>query len=139
MEPVYREMMLSDYEACYALWSATSGMALSDADSPEAIDRYLQRNPGCSFVCESGGRLLGTLLGGHDGRRGYIYHAAVALDQRGQGIGGQLVRRSLDNLRKAGIQKCHLFVIEDNEIGSRFWAHSGWERRDGILLYSAAT
>ncbi|SDW67972.1 GNAT family N-acetyltransferase [Paenibacillus sp. CF384] len=140
MELTYREMVIADYDESHALWLKTEGMVLSEADSREEIAGYLARNPDCSFVCEdSGGQVVGTILGGHDGRRGFIYHVAVSQDQRGKGIGGQLVKRSLDKLREAGIQKCHLFVLENNEIGNRFWARSGWTRRSGIALFSTDT
>ncbi|REE78810.1 ribosomal protein S18 acetylase RimI-like enzyme [Paenibacillus taihuensis] len=139
MELIYREMTIGDYEAAYALWMKTEGMVLSSADSREEIEAYLVRNPDCSFICEEEGELLGTILGGHDGRRGFIYHVAVSADQRGRGIGQQLVQLSLGRLREAGIAKCHLFVLEDNEIGARFWARSGWQKREGILLFSKDT
>ncbi|MBM7568949.1 GNAT family N-acetyltransferase [Paenibacillus sacheonensis] len=139
MELTYREMTIDDYEASYALWAATEGMVLSSSDSREEIARFLARNPGCSFVCGEGDRLLGTLLAGHDGRRGFLYHVAVAPNQRGRGIGGSLVRLGLAKLREAGIEKCHLFVLASNDVGRGFWARSGWEERDGILLFSRDT
>ncbi|SFT20052.1 GNAT family N-acetyltransferase [Paenibacillus sp. BC26] len=140
MELTYREMLAADYDESYALWLKTEGMVLSEADSREEIEGYLARNPGCSFVCEDSARqVAGTILGGHDGRRGFIYHVAVSPDQRGKGIGGQLVKLSLDKLREAGIQKCHLFVLENNEIGNRFWSRSGWIKRSGIAIFSTDT
>lgn len=139
MELTYREMTLGDYEACYALWSATAGMVLSGSDSRDEIAVFLRRNPGCSFVCERDGQVLGTVLGGHDGRRGFLYHMAVVPGERGQGIGGRLAKLALGKLREEGIAKCHLFVLESNAIGSGFWARSGWEKRNGILLFSTDT
>lgn len=135
----FREMTIDDYEACYSLWRETEGMVLSDADSNPAIAGYLERNPGCSFVCEEDGLICGTILCGHDGRRGYIYHAAVLPERRGLGIGKRLVDLSLAMLQAAGIRKCHLFVVADNEIGSRFWNRAGWMKRDGIIIFSANT
>jgi ribosomal protein S18 acetylase RimI-like enzyme len=137
MEPIFREMTIEDYEASYRLWLGTDGMALSEADSEQAIAGYLKRNPGFSFVCEMDGRLVGTILCGHDGRRGYVYHTAVHPELRGRGIGRELVSRSLAKLREAGITKCHLFVLEDNEIGARFWRGAGWQKRSGFFVYSA--
>jgi ribosomal protein S18 acetylase RimI-like enzyme len=135
----FREMTIDDYEASYSLWKETDGMVLSDADSKPAIAGYLERNPGCSFVCEEGGRIIGTILCGHDGRRGYIYHAAVLPERRGHGIGKRLVDLSLAMLQAVNIMKCHLFVVADNEIGSQFWNHTGWVKRDGIIIFSANT
>lgn len=136
MELNYRGMTIEDYEASFSLWSKTEGMVLSDSDSKPAIADYLERNPQLSFVCEADGRLQGTILCGHDGRRGFIYHVAVNPEQRGLGIGSKLVELSLERLQAAGIMKCHLFVLADNEIGNRFWHRSGWEKREGIAIYS---
>ncbi|MFC4811183.1 GNAT family N-acetyltransferase [Paenibacillus sp. GCM10023250] len=139
MDLAYRAMTMDDYDASFALWAATEGMVLSASDEREQIEAFLRRNPGLSFVCAEGERLAGTVLCGHDGRRGFLYHAAVAPGMRGRGIGGTLARLALAKLREAGIGKCHLFVLESNELGQGFWAWSGWEKREGILLYSADT
>ena len=90
-----REMTSEDYDAVYALWQATEGLGLSDADSREAIARYLERNPGLSFIAVENEELLGTVLCGHDGRRGYLHHLAVARSHRGQGLGRRLAQRAL--------------------------------------------
>jgi ribosomal protein S18 acetylase RimI-like enzyme len=137
MERLYREMTIEDYADSYSLWLQTEGMALSEADSEEAIAGYLKRNPGFSFVCELDGRIVGTILCGHDGRRGYVYHAAVHPELRGRGVGKELVSRSLARLGEAGITKCHLFVLENNEIGLRFWQRAGWQKRSGFYVCSA--
>ncbi|MNI06785.1 Acetyltransferase YpeA [compost metagenome] len=134
-----REMTIDDYELSIGLWRRTEGMALSEADSKESIHGYLNRNTGMSFVCADRGQILGTILCGHDGRRGYMYHVAVDPEYRGQAIGKKLVLSSLEKLRLEGISKCHLMVLADNEIGNEFWTRTGWIRRDGILLYSSDT
>ncbi|WP_238996506.1 GNAT family N-acetyltransferase [Paenibacillus pinistramenti] len=133
------EMTMEDYDGAYRLWQNTEGMGLSSADSREAIAAYLRRNEGLSYVCKYGGEIVGTVLCGHDGRRGFLYHAAVAESHRGRSLAGQLVSLSLAGLREQGIEKCHLMVIKDNEIGKQFWARAGWKRRDQILLYSQDT
>ena len=136
----YRAMTETDYDAAYALWASTPGMGLSDADSHEAICSYLKRNAGLSQVCVDGeGRLAGTALCGHDGRRGFLYHVAVPADRQGSGIGRELAARCLAGLAAQGISKCHLMVLEDNEAGSGFWNGTGWEQREGLLLFSRNT
>lgn len=132
----FRTMDIADYDAMIALWRRIEGLALSDADEREAIEAYLKRNEGFSFVCEADGALAGTVLCGHDGRRGFIYHAAVDPAYRGRGIARRLAEMSLDKLREAGICKCHLFVLEDNDAGDRFWTAAGWRRRSGFYVYS---
>ncbi|TVY07838.1 GNAT family N-acetyltransferase [Paenibacillus cremeus] len=136
---IIREMQITDYEQMIALWNSIEGLALSSADSKESIERYLQRNAGLSYVCERDSRIVGTVLCGHDGRRGFIYHVAVSPDYRKQRIGVELVQKSLTQLRLEGIEKCHIFVIEDNAVGNDFWASTGWERRSGFFVYSKNT
>ncbi|MWC27683.1 GNAT family N-acetyltransferase [Paenibacillus sp. MMS18-CY102] len=134
-----REMTIHDYEPMIQLWSSIEGLALSNADSKENIQRYLERNQGLSYVWEQDKQIVGTILCGHDGRRGFIYHVAVNPDYRNQKIGHQLVQTSLNQLRREGIDKCHIFVIEDNAIGNGFWSASGWEKRSGFYVYSKNT
>lgn len=132
-------MTINDYEQMIELWSGIEGLALSNADSKENIDMYLNRNKGLSYVYEQDSKIIGTILCGHDGRRGFIYHVAVNPDYRKQKIGYQLVQASLEKLSKEGIDKCHIFVIEDNVVGNDFWASTGWEKRSGFFVYSKNT
>ena len=133
------EMQISNYDEFYKLWSTTPGIGLSDADTHENIHRFLFRNEGLSFVCRHEDRIIGTILCGHDGRRGYIYNVAVAEKYSGRGIGQMLVDRSLQKLKGEGIIKCHIFVFSDNEIGNAFWSSTGWTKRDDIFVYSKNT
>jgi ribosomal protein S18 acetylase RimI-like enzyme len=132
-------MAVADIEPALTLWRATEGMGLSEVDAPDALAAYLQRNPGLSVVAEDGGRLVGTALCGHDGRRGFLYHVAVARASRGQGLGQALVQACLDGLAGAGISKCHLFVFATNEGGIAFWNRNGWTRRGDLAVFSRNT
>lgn len=136
-----RAFNMDDYAEAYRLWEETPGMGLSDADSPDSIRSYLERNPGLSFVAaaEGAGGLAGTVLAGHDGRRGFLYHLAVRPEYRGRGIGEALAKAALDGLLRQGIAKCHLMVLADNNLGQRFWAKAGWQKRDNLYLYSSDT
>lgn len=131
-----REMTIQDYERMIGLWSEIDGLALSEADSRANIEMYLTRNKGLSYVYEVEGEVVGTILCGHDGRRGYIYHVAVSPKFRNRRIGVQLVELSLDKLKEEGIDKCHIFVLDDNEVGSQFWSKIGWAKRSGFAVYS---
>ena len=135
-DTTYVEFSFSDYVDAAALWQATEGVGLSAADAPERIKAYLARNPGMSFVARQDGLLVGAVLCGHDGRRGYLHHLAVLTGWRGRGIGSELARRGLDALASAGIDKCHLFVFRDNQSGAAFWRRVGWVDRDDILMMS---
>ena len=109
---------------------------MSDADKKENIEKFLTRNKGLSYICKIKDRIIGTILCGHDGRRGYVYHVTVAKEYRGKGIGKGLVEKSLERLKAEGIQKCHLFVFADNVTGNAFWASTGWSKREDIFVYS---
>ena len=134
-----RAFGLDDIPAARALWQATPGVGLSAADEPAALAAFLARNPGTIFLAESGGSLIGTILVGHDGRRGLIHHLAVATDQRRTGLGRALVEAGLAALHDRGIDKCHLMVFADNAGGAAFWSGIGAIRRDELVLYSLPT
>lgn len=129
-------MQISDYASVIALWRDCDGVSLRDADSPEGIEKYLQRNPALSFVALDGIDIVGTIMAGHDGKRGYIQHLAVADAARGQGIAGSLVELCLEALNLQGIEKSHVHVLGDNEPGRKFWSGRGWFHRAEIVMYS---
>ncbi|MFK7694927.1 GNAT family N-acetyltransferase [Paenibacillus sp. HJGM_3] len=134
-----REMTIHDYEQMIPLWNQIEGLALSDADSKSNIETYLNRNPGLSYVYEVEGSIVGTILCGHDGRRGFIYHVAVNPQFRNQRIAQRMVDVCMSKLKEEGIDKCHIFVLDDNEGGNRFWTRTGWEKRSGFSVYSKDT
>ena len=136
---VIREMKAGDYQEAFALWQEDEGIGLSNADSEANIQKFLARNPALSYVALHNGKIVGTILCGHDGRRGYIYHLFVAEHHRKKGLGRRLVARSLERLKEEGIEKCHLFVFTWNELGRNFWINSGWTLRDDLVIMSKAT
>ena len=130
-----RVMTIKDYDGAVALWRATPGMGLRSLDdSKEGIEKYLQRNPYTSFVAEESGGIVGTILCGHDGRRGFIYHLAVGQDMRRKGLGTALVEAALGALKQEGINKVCLVVFAQNAIGNAFWQNLGFAAR-GDLCY----
>jgi ribosomal protein S18 acetylase RimI-like enzyme len=136
MTITYRNMTIKDYDNIYALWKATPGIGLSDADSRAGIEKFLAANPGRCFVALSGNELVGAVMCGCDGRRGYLHHLAVRTDLRNQGIGRQLVEECMNALRTIGIDKAHIFVFKANEPGKVFWQKAGWQERDDLTIMS---
>ncbi len=129
-------LFIERYDQVLALWQRSSGVGLSSADARENIAAYLERNPGMSFIACAGEDVVGAILGGHDGRRGYIHHLAVDDDYRRRGIGARLVDICLAALEEVGIQKCHLFVFHENLDGIAFWQAKSWTLREDILVMS---
>ncbi len=127
---------MEHYQAAYTLWRDTPGIGLSSADEPQAIEQYLLRNPGTSFAAFADTALVGTILCGHDGRRGYVHHLVVNPAYRRRGIATQLVTTALNQLRTIGISKCHLFIFAQNKTGIAFWQNVGWTLREDIHIMS---
>lgn len=136
---IIRQMTLDDYEDVRALWSASPGVGLSPADSREGVEQYLRANPGTSMVALAGGKLVGAVLCGHDGRRGYLSHLAVADSHRRTGVASRLVDRCISALQHAGIDKCHIVVFRDNEGALAFYRATGWFDRDELAFLSRFT
>lgn len=128
-----RPICPEDYPNLRQLWESCPGVGLNEVDdSAEGIRKFLDRNPATCFAAQEGDRLTGAILAGHDGRRGYIYHLAVAEDCRRHGIATQLVEAALQALRSQGIRKAALVVFKDNQPGNAFWESQGFSRRDDL-------
>lgn len=136
----YRVMTIDDYDDVYNLWLHTPGMALNSTDDSRAgIAKYLKRNPSTSFVAICDGKVVGVIMAGHDGRRGYIYHTAVLPAHRGLGIAKELVDRAMSALDAEGIHKVALVAFEKNELGNGFWEHIGFARRNDLAYRNKNT
>jgi N-acetylglutamate synthase len=131
-----REFTFADYDQVVALWRAAEGVVLRDVDQPEAIARYLALNPGLSFVASDEGRIIGAVLCGTDGRRGYLQHLAVAPTHRRRGVGRALAQRCVEALSERGLDKCHLMILPQNQVARAFWRRIGWQDRDDVRVMS---
>ena len=132
-------MRISDYDRVYALWKKAEGIGLGESDAREAIARFLKRNPNLSVVATAGRRIVGAILCGHDGRRGYLHHLVVSPRLRRKGLGRRLVAVCLDKLHSEGIPKCNLFVFASNASGKAFWRRIGWTVRSDLRLVQRNT
>ena len=135
-----RIMTIDDYDAVYALWKASLASVRDVDDSREAIARFLRRNPGLSVVAVEDSRetivppqVVGSILCGNDGRRGFLYHVAVAAAHRREGLGQAMVNVCLASLRAEGINKCALIAFTDNDTGNAFWDAMDFSERDDVI------
>jgi len=134
----YRTINAGDYDQLFSLWKGRSGVGLSEADSRDSIIRYIHKNKGNSFAAFADDELIGSILAGDDGRRGYLHHLVVHPDYRRMGIGRTLVEKALNALDAQNIDKCHIFIFTDNEEGKAFWKRIGWEYREDIAVMSCS-
>ena len=128
-----RLLNIEDYDRVYSLWMSCRNMGFNNLDdSREGIGRYLKRNPNTSFAALEGDALIGVILAGHDGRRGFIHHMAVTEAFRRKGVGAALVERALVALRNEGINKVALVAFKRNDAGNAFWERLGFTVREDL-------
>jgi ribosomal protein S18 acetylase RimI-like enzyme len=128
-----RELLIADYGAVLTLWNSAEGVDICEGDAESDVRGYFERNPSLSRIALEKGDVVGAALCGHDGRRGYIYHLAVAPTHRGRGIAKRLVDECIDGLRRAGVPRAIILVANENATGRSFWERNGWEVIDGAV------
>lgn len=134
-----KKLTIDDYDKMYALWLSCKGMGLNDTDdSREGIRRFLDRNPDTCFGAYEADMLIGVILAGNDGRRGFIYHTAVSPKHREKGVGTTLVNAALEALGRLGITKTALVVFGKNEVGNAFWEKQGFTVRNDLVYRNRA-
>ena len=128
-----RLMTIKDYPNVYDMWLSCKGMGFNNVDdSKDGIEKFLNRNPNTCFVAIENNIVVGAVIAGHDGRRGYIYHLAVNLDYRNKGIGSSLVNNVMNALEAEGINKVALLTFKRNEVANAFWEKQGFTNREDI-------
>ena len=131
-----RKMEIGDYEQVKALWMCIKGFAIRSLDdSREGVERFLIRNPSTSVVALEDGVIIGSILCGHDGRRGCLYHVCVHPLHRRRGIGKSMVVFAMNALKEEDINKVSLIAFTKNDIGNAFWKTIGWTKRDDLNYY----
>lgn len=131
-----RTMKIEDYEGVHDLWMTIKGFGIrSIDDSKEGVARFLKRNPTTSVVAEMDGKIVGSILCGHDGRRGCLYHVCVHEEYRRHGIGKAMVVHAMEKLKEEQISKVSLIAFTENDIGNAFWNTIGWTERLDLNYY----
>ena len=131
-----RTMTMEDYDEVHALWMSIKGFGIrSIDDAREGVERFLSRNPSTSVVAVEDGRIVGSILCGHDGRRGCFYHVCVHRDYRQRGIGKAMAVAAMEALRREKINKVSLIAFKSNEVGNSLWKGVGWTFREDLNYY----
>ena len=129
-----RAFSLADYDAALELWQQVEGIEIAEGDDREGVGQFLSRNPVLSRVATDGSTIVGVVLCGHDGRRGYIYHLAVNPAYQSRGVGKRLIDECLAGLRRTGVKRALILVAHDNPRGRNFWLRHGWEEVPGPIV-----
>lgn len=131
-----RTMTIEDFDQVHALWITIKGFGIrSIDDSKEGVERFLKRNPTTSVVAEIDNKIVGSILCGHDGRRGCLYHVCVDEKYRRHGIGKAMVVYAMQALKKEKINKVSLIAFTVNDIGNAFWNTIEWTERKDLNYY----
>ncbi len=134
-----RKMTIDDYDDIYSLWMSCAGMGLNSLDdTKDGIAKFIERNPETCFVATVDKKLVGAIMVGTDGRRGYIYHTAVHPDYRRQGIAKAMVKTALAAVESLGIGKVALVVFGKNKAGNEFWEGLGFTAREDLVYRNKA-
>ena len=125
-----------DYASALKLWEGIEvGIHVGRSDTPEEIQKKLKRDPDLFLVAESNETIIGTVIGGYDGRRGMIYHLAVHETAREQGVGATLLNEVEKRLQAKGCVKCYLLILADNEHAAQFYENRGWRDMKNVHIF----
>ena len=135
-----RPLTINDYDALYSLWTSCKGLGLNSVDdSREGIAKFLGHNPNtCLAAFDDGGKLVGAIIAGSDGRRGHISHTAVSPEARGLGIGRALVEALMSAFSAEGITKVTLVAFKHNDTANAFWEKMGFSAREDLVYRDRA-
>jgi len=126
-----------DYAAIRHLWeNMEKGVSVGRSDEPGEILKKVSRDPDLFLVAEQDGEIIGSVIGGFDGRRGILYHLAVANTQRRRRIGSRLLAEIEGKLRNKGCLKCYLMITLDNPEAELFYQKLGWHYMDYVRPYA---
>lgn len=126
-----------DYKRVLSLWQGIeAGMQVGRSDTPEEIQKKIQRDPDLFLISETGGEIVGAIIGGFDGRRGMVYHLAVRKDARRQGVGAKLLAEVEKRLQAKGCVKVYLLILDDNTSAMRFYEECGWKHSKHDLIFA---
>jgi len=126
---------MKNYEEVIELWRK-AGISVGSTDTEEELEKMVKRNPQLFLIGKIDEKLISVVMGGFDGRRGYVHHLAVDPDYQKKGYGKMMMDVLLDRFRKMRIHKVHLFIEKYNKEIVDFYQNLGWEIRDDLIMMS---
>ena len=126
---------MESYENIVDLWRKSS-ISVGSTDTRDEIERMLQRNPNLFLIGKVDNKVIGVVMGGFDGRRGYVHHLAIDPEYQRIGFGTMIMDDLIKRFRKIGVHKVHLFIEKYNKELVEFYMNLGWEIRDDLIMMS---
>ncbi|KKM89258.1 hypothetical protein LCGC14_1250530 [marine sediment metagenome] len=123
------------YDDLIELWRIT-GISLGSSDNKEELARMSRQNPDLFLIGKVSDAIIGVVMGGFDGRRGYVHHLAVDQNYQKKGYGKLLMNELIKRFRQKGIHKVHLFIEKRNNKVVNFYRNLGWEVREDLIMMS---
>ncbi|MFX1600739.1 MAG: GNAT family N-acetyltransferase [Promethearchaeota archaeon] len=123
------------YKEVIEIWRK-AGISVGSTDTEEELERMVKRNPQLFLIGKVDEKIISVVMGGFDGRRGYVHHLAVDPDFQKKGYGKALIDELIDRFRKLGIHKVHLFIEKYNKKVVQFYKNLGWDIRDDLIMMS---
>jgi ribosomal protein S18 acetylase RimI-like enzyme len=129
------KLSIKDYDRILEIWKQTE-LSVGSSDTKKQVKRMIERNPRLCFVGKIDKKIVGVVMGGFDGRRGYVHHLAVDPDYQNKGFGKLIMEELMERFKKLKIHKVHLFVEKRNEKVINFYNNLGWSLRDDLIMMS---
>jgi ribosomal protein S18 acetylase RimI-like enzyme len=126
---------MKDYNTIINLWKKAE-INVGSSDTKEEIEKMLKRNPNLFLVGKINEKIIAVVLGGYDGRRGYVHHLAVDPKYQRKGYGCKLMSELMLRFKLMRIHKIHLFIEKYNISVINFYKKLGWEIREDLVMMS---
>lgn len=123
------------YDEVVQLWKK-AGISVGSSDSKEEIEKMLEGNPNLFLIGKIKEKIIAVVMGGFDGRRGYVHHLAVDPIHQKKGYGKIMMHDLISEFRRIGVHKIHLFIERQNQAVIDFYSNLGWQMRDDLIMMS---
>ena len=126
---------IDSYNQVHKLWRKV-GISVGSSDSKEELEKMLKRNPNLFLIGKRNDKVIAVVMGGFDGRRGYVHHLAIDSNYRKKGYGRMMMDKIHNIFLQMGVHKVHLFIEKTNIEVVSFYESMGWEKRDDLIIMS---
>ena len=128
-----REIVIGDTQTLISLWQE-AGLLVPWSNPKDDIKQALATATSTLLVMEDESQIIGSVMTGYDGHRGWIYYLAVKTGYQKQGYGKKLVQAAEEWLKSQGAPKVHLLIRKDNDVIQSFYHRIGYKTSDVVMM-----